>query len=57
MNATTGMPRLDMQDTCSSLESIWPLVLEFLRGIKIGEGENKKMCKERKCVTLLQRVV
>jgi hypothetical protein len=33
MNATTGVPRLDMQDTYTSIDSICPLVLEFSRGM------------------------
>jgi hypothetical protein len=32
-NATTGVPQLDMQDTCTTIDSICPLVLEFLRGM------------------------
>jgi hypothetical protein len=33
MNATTGVPRMDMQDTCTTIDSICPLVLEFSRGM------------------------
>jgi hypothetical protein len=33
MNATTGVPRLDMQDTHTTLDSICPLMLEFSRGM------------------------
>jgi hypothetical protein len=33
MNAKTGVPRLDMQDTYTSLDSICPLMLEFSRGM------------------------
>jgi hypothetical protein len=33
MNATTGAPRMDMQDTCTAIDSICPLVLEFSRGM------------------------
>ena len=33
MNATTGVPRLDMQDTYTTLDSICPLMLEFSRGM------------------------
>jgi hypothetical protein len=33
MNAKTGVPRLDMQDTYTTLDSISPLMLEFSRGM------------------------
>ena len=33
MNATTGVPRLDMQDTYTTIDSICPLMLEFSRGM------------------------
>ena len=33
MNATTGVPRLDMQDTYTTIDSICPLMLEFSRGV------------------------
>jgi hypothetical protein len=33
MNATTGVPRMDMQDTYTTIDSICPLVLEFSRGM------------------------
>jgi hypothetical protein len=33
MNAKTGVPRLDMQDTYTTIDSISPLILEFSRGM------------------------
>lgn len=33
MNAKTGVPRLDMQDTYTTIDSICPLVLEFAWGM------------------------
>jgi hypothetical protein len=33
MNATTGVPRMDMQDTYTTIDSICPLVWEFSRGM------------------------
>jgi hypothetical protein len=33
MNAKTGVPRLDMQDTYTTIDSIAPLILEFSRGM------------------------
>jgi hypothetical protein len=33
MNASTGVPRLDMQDTYTTIDSISPLILEFSRGM------------------------
>lgn len=33
MNATTEVSRLDMQDTYTMIDSIWPLVSEFSRGM------------------------
>jgi hypothetical protein len=33
MNAKTGIPRLDMQDTYTTIDSIPPLILEFSRGM------------------------